>query len=102
MKCFNFFPNFWSSKPWIRIRIGTYSAFNAGSGYGISESGSETLFPMQRAVELEKKDVGGKSDPYCLIQYSDQKYQTKVNYWLNMELGLQSSFGLLCTAVLIG
>ncbi len=34
---------------------------------------------MQRAVELEKKDVGGKSDPYCLIQYSDQKYQTKVN-----------------------
>jgi hypothetical protein len=37
------------------------------------------LFPMQRAVELEKKDVGGKSDPYCLIQYSDQKYQTKVN-----------------------
>ncbi len=34
---------------------------------------------MQRAVELEKKDLGGKSDPYCLIQYSDQKYQTKVN-----------------------
>ncbi len=34
---------------------------------------------MQRAVELEKKDVGGKSDPYCLIQYGDQKYQTKVN-----------------------
>jgi hypothetical protein len=57
---------------------------------------------MQRAVELEKKDVGGKSDPYCLIQYSDQKYQTKVipvSHRLNMELGLQSP---MCAAVLLG
>ena len=33
---------------------------------------------LQRAVELEKKDVGGKSDPYCVVLYGDQKHLTKV------------------------
>jgi hypothetical protein len=33
---------------------------------------------VQKAVELEKKDVGGKSDPYCLVLYADQKHKTKV------------------------
>jgi hypothetical protein len=40
-----FFSNFWSFKPWIRIRIGIGTVFNqnAGSGSGINDFGSETL-----------------------------------------------------------
>ena len=33
---------------------------------------------LQQAVDLEKKDLGGKSDPYCIITYEDYQSETKV------------------------
>ena len=33
---------------------------------------------IQQAVDLEKKDLGGKSDPYCIITYEDYQSETKV------------------------
>jgi len=33
---------------------------------------------VHQAVELEKKDIGGKSDPYCIVQYENSKSETKV------------------------
>ncbi len=37
------FFNFWSLKLWIRMDLDWYSAYDIGSGSGISKSGSETL-----------------------------------------------------------
>jgi len=33
---------------------------------------------VHQAVDLEKMDMGGKSDPYCVISYEEQESKTKV------------------------
>ena len=35
-------------------------------------------FSFRRAENLAKKDINGKADPYVVVTYENQRYETKV------------------------
>ena len=35
-------------------------------------------FSFPRAENLTKKDINGKADPYVVVTYENQRYETKV------------------------
>ena len=35
-------------------------------------------FSFRRAENLTKKDINGKADPYVVVTYENQRYETKV------------------------
>ena len=48
---------------------------------------------IHRGIDLEKKDITGKSDPYIILQYNDQKMKSRVfKNNLNPEFNFQDQF----------
>ena len=45
---------------------------------GLKFTSGRVKLMVHRAEQLEKKDVSGKSDPYVVITYQDQRQETKV------------------------
>ena len=39
---------------------------------------TNSAFDVARAENLTKKDINGKADPYVVVTYENQRYETKV------------------------